>query len=74
MANELSDEVFGSKTDEMAEFLVKASKNMFGVDPREACPFCQKEIDPETEYQDALSRIEYGISGLCQKCQDETFG
>lgn len=25
-------------------------------------------------FRDALSRKEYSISGLCQKCQDEIFG
>ena len=28
---------------------------------------------PATEFKDALSRIEYSISGLCQKCQDIVF-
>lgn len=27
-----------------------------------------------TEFRDALSRKEYGISGMCQKCQDSVFG
>ena len=29
---------------------------------------------PATEFRDALSRKEYGISGMCQKCQDKVFG
>jgi hypothetical protein len=29
---------------------------------------------PATEFRDALSRKEYTISGLCQKCQDDIFG
>ena len=29
---------------------------------------------PATEFRNALSRREYQISGLCQKCQDEVFG
>ena len=28
---------------------------------------------PATDFKDALSRKEYGISGLCQKCQDKVF-
>lgn len=28
---------------------------------------------PATEFKDALSKKEYGISGLCQKCQDDIF-
>lgn len=34
------------------------------------CPFCLKAPG---EFRDELSRKEFGISGLCQKCQDETF-
>lgn len=29
---------------------------------------------PAVEFRDDLSRREYGISGLCQSCQDNTFG
>lgn len=29
---------------------------------------------PATEFKDDLSRREYRISGLCQKCQDKVFG
>jgi hypothetical protein len=38
------------------------------------CPFCGKKIDPEKEFKDELSRREFGISGLCQGCQDGVFG
>ena len=34
------------------------------------CPFCGLEIG---EFWDELSKKEFGISGLCQGCQDETF-
>ena len=36
------------------------------------CPFCKKKI-VKGSFRDALSEKEYQISGLCQKCQDETF-
>ena len=36
------------------------------------CPFCKQEI-VKGSFRDALSEKEYQISGLCQKCQDETF-
>jgi hypothetical protein len=36
------------------------------------CPFCNKPISSD-EFTDELSRKEYKISGLCQKCQDDTF-
>ena len=35
------------------------------------CAWCKQ---PATEFKDELSVKEYKISGLCQKCQDETFG
>lgn len=37
------------------------------------CPFCGKPVK-EYEFKDEASRKEFKISGLCQKCQDETFG
>ena len=37
------------------------------------CPFCQADIQ-EDDFKDELSKKEYSISGLCQKCQDEIFG
>lgn len=37
------------------------------------CPFCKKKIDITT-FKDSLSYKEFKISGLCQECQDETFG
>lgn len=38
------------------------------------CVFCAKPINPETEFRDECSRREFTISGICQKCQDKTFG
>lgn len=29
---------------------------------------------PATEFRDDISRREFTISGLCQKCQDKVFG
>ena len=29
---------------------------------------------PATEFEDEVSRKEYSISGLCQKCQNKVFG
>lgn len=36
------------------------------------CGICGKKIDV-AEFKDELSKKEYTISGMCQKCQDETF-
>lgn len=35
------------------------------------CPTCEQ---PVGEFRDALSRKEFGVSGMCQKCQDSVFG
>lgn len=57
----------------------EAVENLFteltGVDRRaeikaDRCTFCKQ---PATEFTDELSRKEYTISGLCQKCQDSVF-
>lgn len=37
------------------------------------CPFCEKSIVMD-EFRNDISRKEYEISGLCQKCQDKIFG
>ena len=37
------------------------------------CPFCKAEIKEE-DFKDEISKLEYSVSGLCQKCQDEVFG
>ena len=34
------------------------------------CPFCKNDIVMDT-FRDDVSKREYKISGLCQKCQDE---
>lgn len=36
------------------------------------CPFCGKDVNPSS-FRDELSRKEFGISGLCQECQDGFF-
>lgn len=35
------------------------------------CVICQS---PDLNFRDPLSQEEYAISGMCQRCQDETFG
>ena len=36
------------------------------------CPICGKPI-VITEFKNEISKKEYGISGMCQKCQNEVF-
>ena len=52
------------------------AKAMFGMTVSEAkekavCVICKGDA---SSFRDELSRKEYTISGLCQKCQDKTFG
>ena len=35
---------------------------------------CVIDGNTATEFKDDISRKEYTISGMCQKCQDEFFG
>jgi len=37
------------------------------------CPLCNKDINME-DFKDELSKKEFSISGMCQSCQDKTFG
>ena len=60
----------------LQEFLDKVSEESFGkslsdCEKEKICVFCHK---PVGEFKDALSQKEFGISGLCQKCQDGIFG
>jgi len=44
--------------------------NLVDLVERGLCPSCRQ---PVGIFNDALSRKEFGISGLCQKCQDRIF-
>ena len=37
------------------------------------CATCGKAVDMGS-FRDALSRREFGVSGMCQECQDKIFG
>ena len=37
------------------------------------CPFCKLHVNAK-DFKNEISKKEFGISGLCQKCQDEFFG
>ncbi len=37
------------------------------------CPFCHKPVR-DVDFRNEISKREFGISGLCQSCQDDTFG
>jgi len=59
----------------MNENIMRAAGFGKEVDAAKAgkCPFCGKVVDPAS-FRDELSRREYKISGICQPCQDKTFG
>ena len=65
-----------AKPTQKAEVIDNFITNAFGIDRKatiraDVCTMCQK---PATEFKDELSRKEYRISGMCQKCQDDIFG
>ena len=39
------------------------------------CPWCKKDMfnTSKDDFDDAISFKEFGISGLCQQCQDDAF-
>ena len=58
------------KSPGMEQFL----EGMFGrttAIEADKCVRCKKDAK---EFKDALSKKEYSISGLCQKCQDGIYG
>ena len=66
------------RSKEIQSFLDTFTKKAFGrsqteAKEKEVCVFCHKSINLE-DFKDDLSRKEYEISGICQKCQDDTFG
>ena len=38
---------------------------------KDVCVFC---LGPATGFRNKVTRKEFSISGMCQLCQDETFG
>jgi len=64
------------KSAKMEEQLDDMSLKSFGRSrtgsiARNACVICGEDA---SEFKDELSRKEFTISGMCQSCQDKTFG
>jgi len=62
------------RTPEMQKVVDGMSQTMFGRKQSECvdvCVACGKAVG---EFRNEISRIEYGISRMCQKCQDSVFG
>ena len=65
-----------NKSPEMQAALDSISNLLYGRSRSQSiagnvCVTCGGQVG---EFRDALSRKEYGISGMCQKCQDSVFG
>ena len=74
-----------AKSPEMQAFLNKMTATVFGVSLGECqakgiCVTCGaggedgKTAVPYLTFRDEISAKEYGISGMCQSCQDSVFG
>lgn len=48
----------------------EAAKNI----EQSKCATCGSDKVKPSDFRDGLSRQEYSISGMCQKCQDKVFG
>lgn len=62
-----------NKTQEMKDAIEGIFPGTAQAIAEHKCPSCKKGIDPQS-FRDRLSRREFGISGLCQECQDSVFG
>jgi len=59
------------KTPEMRDAIEAVFPGTMKAIEEHKCPMCR---NPVGEFRDSLSRKEYEISGMCQKCQDGVFG
>ena len=71
------EEAFDLKMQELSLIEPKRPADILMPDMRRRkvrgqCPTCGKEIYPN-DFTDALSKQEFRISGICQKCQSKTF-
>lgn len=62
-------EQLGDKSPQIKAFL----KKTFPAYDTGFCPTCQEPVQ-DGDFRDELSRREFKISGMCQKCQDSVFG
>ncbi len=68
--------IMSKKSNGMQVALDRISHKMFGHTRSgsihgDTCVICGGSAD---SFRDDVSQREYGISGLCQKCQDSVFG
>jgi hypothetical protein len=63
-----------NKSPEMESFLNSLSKHLYGRGRTgHGCVNCGSYKVNVEDFRDALSYTEFGISHLCQECQDKTF-
>ncbi len=63
-----------NKSPEMEQLLEQITKHAFGRSRTDnCCVTCGSEKIAPEDFNDALSRQEFGISRMCQACQDSVF-
>ena len=63
------------KSPEMEKFLEGFAQKTFGRSRKgNACVTCGSTKVNREDFNDSLSLKEFGISHMCQKCQDSVFG
>ena len=71
------------RNEEVQTLIDNFARRAFGISQTKAkgkgalmpvCVFCKKPIDADKDFRNEISRKEFGISGICQVCQDEVFG
>ena len=60
----------GKNMEHKAPGIRKLAESLVGETKPGCCPTCKKEVGP---FRDQLSKVEFGISGMCQACQDSVF-
>lgn len=62
------------KSPEIKRFIDELSYQIVGRHVREnECKTCGQQINKTLDFRDELSKREYEISGMCQKCQDSVY-
>lgn len=63
------------RTKEMQDFLDSFTESAFGTKiDGPVCVTCRSTKIKSGDFRDDLSRKEFGISHMCQQCQDDVFG
>jgi hypothetical protein len=79
-----------NRTEELQSFIDHLAKEIFSIDNNQLiikdldedgrieisykCISCGSKLTFYNDFRDELSRKEFAISRLCQKCQDSVFG